>query len=92
MVANSPTPVLRPGVIYRARDLFVCSDFRCAGPTVAQTGRTIGGVPFQPVRGRDVIEFASVSPGRGLTCECGALAATFSWIRGLRVETVYAHQ
>lgn len=90
MTTTTPTPVLKPGVIYAAGAQFVCCKMRCAGQTALYTGRTYEGADLRPISGRDVIEVASVRPGP-LTCECGRLAATFSMVDGLRVERVARH-
>lgn len=49
---NTPTPVLRPGVLYTAWDRYVCATLSCAGSSALYTGWTIGGAPVTPTTGR----------------------------------------
>lgn len=89
MHATTPTPVLRPGVLYVAGDRLACAKMRCAGQTALYSGSTIDGVVLRPLTGRDVIEYASARPGFArVTCECGHLRALFSMRDGLSVENV----
>ena len=87
-MTSKPPPVLHRGRIYVTPDRLVCAKMRCAGQTALYTGQTTDAAMLRPIRGSDVIEYASARPGRPVTCECGALAGRFSMRDGLTVERV----